>query len=183
MVFIYFHVKCLIMDNNFISYQCLLNTMEDIYPVFPLPDNKQFKICIDFIKSESFALPVIEFCEYVHVYKINWLKCSWEYDLMPLEYDTTILPHYIFSTSFLRYYFPTCLNLTIKYFFGDYHKYEIGNIDSFVGYTIGAVIENYKNLNESEKNLLGRILKLMENNSFYDYKDECIKLKNKIMNN
>ena len=62
MVFIYFHVKCLIMDNNFISYQCLLNTMEDIYPVFPLPDNKQFKICIDFIKSESFALPVIEFC-------------------------------------------------------------------------------------------------------------------------
>ena len=45
------------------------------------------------------------------------------------------------------------------------------------------VIENYKNLNESEKNLLGRILKLMENNSFYDYKYECIKLKNKIMNN
>ena len=142
MVFIYFHVKCLIMDNNFISYQCLLNTMEDIYPVFPLPDNKQFKICIDFIKSESFALPVIEFCEYVHVHKINWLKCSWEYDLMPLEYDTTILPHYIFSTSFLRYYFPTCLNLTIKYFFGDYYKYEIGNIDSFVKYTIDAVVEN-----------------------------------------
>lgn len=72
--------------------------MEDIYPVFPLPDNKQFKICIDFIKSESFALPVIEFCEYVHVHKINWLKCSWEYDLMPLEYDTTILPAlYIFN--------------------------------------------------------------------------------------
>lgn len=171
------------MDTNLLYYQSFLDIMKAIYPVFPLPNNKQFKICIDFIKSESFALPVIEFCEYVHVYKINWLKCSWEYDLMPLEYDTTILPHYIFSTSFLRYYFPTCLNLTIKYFFGDYHKYEIGNIDSFVGYTIGAVIENYKNLNESEKNLLGRILKLMENNSFYDYKDECIKLKNKIMNN
>ena len=122
------------MDTNLLSYQSFLDIMKVIYPVFPLPNNKQFKICIDFIKSESFALPVIEFCEYVHVHKINWLKCSWEYDLMPLEYDTTILPHYIFSTSFLRYYFPTCLNLTIKYFFGDYHKYEIGNIDSFVGY-------------------------------------------------
>lgn len=104
------------MDTNLLSYQSFLDIMKVIYPVFPLPNNKQFKICIDFIKSESFALPVIEFCEYVHVYKINWLKCSWEYDLMPLEYDTTILPHYIFSTSFLRYYFPTCLNLTIKYF-------------------------------------------------------------------
>ena len=116
--------------------------MKVIYPVFPLPNNKQFEICIDLIKSESFALPAIEFCEYVHIHKINWLKCSWEHDLMPLEYDTTILPNYIFSTSFLRYYFPACLNLTIKYFFGDYHKYEVGNIDSFVEHTIDAVIEN-----------------------------------------
>lgn len=47
-------------------------------------------------------------------------------------------------------------------FFGDYHKYEVGNIDSFVEHTIDAVIENYKDLNESERTLLGRILKLIE---------------------
>lgn len=171
------------MNTNFLSYQSFLNIMEDIYPVFPLPNNKQFKICIDFINSESFALPVIEFCEYVHIHQINWIECSWERNLLPLEYDTTILPFYIFSASFLRYYFPTCLNLTIKYFFGHYYKHEVGNIDSFVEHTIDAVIENYKDLNGSEKNLVGRILELMENNSFYDYKDECIKLKYEIINN
>ena len=171
------------MNTNFLSYQSFIDAMKVIYHVFPLPNNKQFEICIDLIKSESFALPAIEFCEYVHIHKINWLKCSWEHDLMPLEYDTTILPNYIFSTSFLRYYFPACLNLTIKYFFGDYHKYEVGNIDSFVEHTIDAVIENYKDLNESERTLLGRILKIIENNPFYDYKNECIKLKDKIMNN
>lgn len=48
---------------------------------------------------------------------------------------------------------------------------------------IDAVIENYKDLNESERTLLGRILKLIEKNPFYDYKNECIKLKDKIMNN
>lgn len=68
-------------------------------------------------------------------------------------------------------------------FFWDYHKYEVGNIDSFVEHTIDAVIENYKDLNESERTLLGRILKIIENNPFYDYKNECIKLKDKIMNN
>ena len=60
------------------------------------------------------------------------------------------------------------------------------NFDSkmFLNQIQNNTIDNTnKNLNESEKNLLGRILKLMENNSFYDYKDECIKLKNKIMNN
>ena len=97
------------MNTNFLSYQSFIDAMKVIYPVFPLPNNKQFEICIDLIKSESFALPAIEFCEYVHIHKINWLKCSWEHDLMPLEYDTTILPNYIFSTSFLRYYFPCLL--------------------------------------------------------------------------
>ena len=60
------------------------------------------------------------------------------------------------------------------------------NFDSkmFLNQIQNNTIDNTnKNLNESEKNLLGRILKLMENNSFYDYKYECIKLKNKIMNN
>ena len=53
--------------------------------------------------------------------------------------------------------------------------FEHGDADA---HTIEKV---HINLNESEKNLLGRILKLMENNSFYDYKYECIKLKNKII--
>ena len=35
-------------------------------------------------------------------------------------------------------------------------------------------------MNESERTLLGRILKIIENNPFYDYKNECIKLKDKI---
>lgn len=87
------------MNTNFLSYQSFIDAMKVIYPVFPLPNNKQFEICIDLIKSESFALPGNwNFGEYVHIHKINWLKCSWEHDLMPLEYDTTILPElYIFD--------------------------------------------------------------------------------------
>lgn len=158
-------------------YPYLINMMKSAYPVSPLPGNEQFKICIDFLDHESFALPVVEFCNYAHVNQINWMQCSWENDLLSLNYDTTIFPHYIFSTMFLRYYFPACLNLTIKYFLGDYCKEEVGNADSFVEHTIDSIIDNYDKLNMNERELMYELLKLIENNPFYDYKDECIKLR------
>lgn len=104
------------MDKNTRSHQYFANLMEGIYPASPLPSDEQFKICINFLDGESFALPVIEFCHYAHARKINWIACSWKRDLLPLKYDTTILPSYIFSTTFLRYYFPSCLKLTVEYF-------------------------------------------------------------------
>lgn len=158
-------------------YLYFINMMKSVYLELPPPGNEQFKICIDFLGHESFALPVIEFCDYVHVNQINWMQCSWEDDLLPLNYDTTILPHYIFSTTFLRYYFPACLNLTIKYFLGDYYKKDVGNVDSFVEHTIDSIIDHYDKLNMDERELMCELLKLIENNPLYDYKDKCIKLR------
>lgn len=166
---------------NNLSYRYFINIMKDIYPVFPLPSDEQFKISIDFLEPKSSALPVVEFCEYVHDNKINWMQCSWENDVLPLKYDTTILPYYIFSTIFLRYYFPTCLNLTIKYFLGDYYNDEMGNIDSFVNHTIDSIIDNYDKLNIRERELMKIILNLIDNNTLYDYKDESIKLKHVVL--
>lgn len=169
------------MDKNTRSHQYFANLMEGIYPASPLPSDEQFKICINFLDGESFALPVIEFCHYAHARKINWIACSWKRDLLPLKYDTTILPSYIFSTTFLRYYFPSCLKFTVEYFLGDYHEDDIGNIDSFVQHSIDSIINNYDALNASEKKLISEISELIENNSFYDYKSECMELKRIMM--
>lgn len=168
------------MDKDILSHQYFMNIMEEMYPAFPLPSDEQFKICLHSLDGESFALPVIEFCAYAHAGKMNWIECSWENDLLPLEYDTTILPSYIFSTSFLRYYFPACLNLTVNYFLGEYHGEKMGNIDSFVQHALDSIREHYDALNAKEKKLIWEISELIENNAWYDYKNECIELK-KIM--
>ncbi|MBD9269719.1 MAG: hypothetical protein EGQ81_01320 [Akkermansia sp.] len=71
--------------------------------------------------------------------------------------------------------------MTVEYFLGDYHEDDIGNIDSFVQHSIDSIINNYDALNASEKKLISEISELIENNSFYDYKSECMELKRIMM--
>lgn len=73
------------------------------------------------------------------------------------------------------------LKIDCRIFLGDYHEDDIGNIDSFVQHSIDSIINNYDALNASEKKLISEISELIENNSFYDYKSECMELKRIMM--
>lgn len=138
-----------------------------LYSEQPLPDSEAYQTCMRCFAYEVYNSPIVEFCEYVYTRQISWCNCSWEKDILPLEEDTTILPDYIFSTPFLRYYFPTCLHIAIKYFHGAYYQKDVGNVGLFVERTLFCVSVLVNFLNFQEKQFMMDICALMKRNEFY----------------
>ncbi len=172
-------------------YHDFIDKLKQVYSKQPFPDDAEYRACVRSIEYESFASPAVEFCEYVYTRKLNWFDCSWEYDILPLEEDTTILPYYIFSTPFLRYYFPMCLNISIRYFFGAYYwrnehigsEENVGNIDAFVIYTLKSIIKHADQLELKEKELISELSLLIRDNNFYNYEEEYLVLCNALKTN
>ena len=143
--------------------------LKDLYPEYPLPGEGEYEACVGSLEYISFASPAVEFCEYVHARRLSWFDCSWEKDLLPLEEDTTIMPDYIFASPFLRYYFPMCLHVCVRFFMGDYEAGEFGNVDSFVEHTLNSMIDHTSCLAPEERELLVQFCLLMEGSECHDY--------------
>ncbi|SEH97031.1 hypothetical protein [Akkermansia glycaniphila] len=153
------------------SYHSFVLKLRRLYPEHPLPGREEYRECLRSLAPISFASPAVEFSRYVYVRRMSWCECSWERDLLPLEEDTTILPNYVLSVPFLRYYFPMCLHIAIEYISGVYEAAECGNIDSFFERTLDSIIDHVHLLSSDERELLREFCSLMEESDYLDYLD------------
>lgn len=148
-------------------YYSFVLKLRSLYPEQPLPGREVYRECLRSLAPISFASPAVEFCRYVYVRRMSWFECSWERDILPLEEDTTIFPNYVLSVPFLRYYFPMCLHVAIKYFQGEYAHKDVGNVKFFVERTLCmmAVLEMLPR--DEERQFMAAVDALFADNEFY----------------
>lgn len=148
------------------------------YPLYPLPSKTEYIQCITQLKSISYALPALEFAVHVERHRVNWKKCRWEKDMLPLRYDTTVMPDFLFDSAFLRYYFPTVLSVMLRVIFQVGHLN--GNVDWFIVHAIFSINKHWQRLKRREQiilNIIGFFMTHEKKHLFSDEWRESVKMR------
>ncbi len=92
------------------------------FPTNTFPSKDKYVKCLN--NADAHHEGLIAFIKDTYKKRVSWDRCSWDY-IFSIPGDTLILPCYVFSSSYLRYYLPAFFLLSRLTIYENQHEKEI----------------------------------------------------------